>query len=208
MTTAPARPRIITIDAVGAARRLQALACARYGVAHLADMLVAGRMHVKHWQRHTWRTIHLATHQRIDYVYQRLWDTEGPSTLAHKHARMRGWHDFDAWTERTIDNPGAPPYSDPDQVNYIDWVLLERVRTGRRRYLDLSDAEKVALLIQHLNDGGGLRAFRDRYRPVPKRELDYLIVRQPSMWPLLNPTDLPRQARRQEASFEDFRLAG
>lgn len=196
-----------TTDATGAARRLQALGRAGYGAAHIAELMAASRMHVKAWQHHRWHHIYLSNHQRIDYTYWKLWDTEGPSTLARKHAERKGWQTFDAWTEHTIDDPGAPPYSDPEQINYIDRVLLHRVYVGRRPYLDLTAAEKVELLAAHLQAGYSLRGFRNRYRPVPKRELAWLIKRRPDVWPLFNPEDLSDLLHR-EVRLEDLWLAG
>jgi hypothetical protein len=198
--------RPTTVDAIGAARRLQSLACAGYGVAPLADLMAAHRMHVKAWQRHRWQSIHLATHERIAYTYLRLWDTDGGSTLARDHAARRGWHPFEAWTDVTIDDPGAYPYGDPAQINYIDRVLIKRVRDGKRPYLDLSDAERIELLTQHLTAGGTMRGFRDRYRPVPKRQLDLLIAQRPDIWPLVQPLHLPTRIIEGRVSIESLRL--
>lgn len=198
-------PRPETVDATGAARRLQALAVAGYGTAHLADLMAANRMHVKAWQHHQRQQIHLITHQRIGYTYTKLWDTEGPSTLARQHAQRRGWHPFEAWTDRSIDDPGAFPFGDPEQLNYIDRVLLQRVATGRRQYRDLSAAEKIELLVAHLSAGFSLRGFRNKYRPVPKRELVILVVQRPEIWPLFNPSDLDGLLRR-ESTVADLRL--
>lgn len=195
-----------TINAIGVARRLQALGCAGYGVAPLADLLAAHRMHVKAWQRHRWHQVHLSTHQRIDYTYQRLWDTDGGSTLARDNAVRRGWQPFEAWTDTTIDDPAAYPYSDPEQINYVDQVLISRVQCGRRPYLDLSNAERIELLIQHLIAGGSMRGFRDRYRPVPKRQLDLLIAQRPDLWPLIPGGHLPTRVIEGRVSVESLRL--
>jgi len=205
MTATTARP--VLINATGAARRLQAAACAGYGTGHLAELLVANRMHVRAWQQHRRAQIHLATHQRIAHTYERIWDTDGRSTLARQHAIRRGWHPFEAWTDSTIDDPGAPPYSDPEQTGYVDQVLLQRVTRGERAYLDLSAAEKLELLRLHLETGTSLRGFRNRYRPVPKRELDVLVSLHPDIWPLLKPDDLDSLTRR-EVRVADLRYAG
>jgi hypothetical protein len=116
-----------------------------------------------------------------------------------------GWHSFDAWTDATIDDPGAYPYGDPEHVNYVDQVLVQRVRRGLRRYIELNDREKMELLRLHLADGGSLRRFRDLYRPVPKREFEALLANRPDLWPLLRPED---RAAREEVLVEDLRLAG
>ena len=198
------------VDSVGTARRLQALACAGYGTAHLAGLMVASRMLVKAWQQHHWHRVHLATHQRVAYTYQHLWDTDGPSTLARRHALdVRGWHPFEAWTDRTIDDPAAYPYGDPAQSAYVDQVLLARVVAGSRPYADLSGAEKVELLLVHLRGGLSLRGFRNRYRPVPKRELFLLLSRRPDLWVLLAPHEvLFLGLGERSLSVQDLRLAG
>jgi len=200
--------RPTTVDAVGVARRLQALACAGYGVTPLADLLAAQRMHVKAWQRHRWHQVHLSTHERIDYTYQKLWDTDGGSTQARDHAGRRGWQPFEAWTDATIDDPAAYPYGDPVQVGYIDRVLIKRVWEGKRPYLDLTAAEKIELLTRHLANDGSMRGFRDRYRPVPKRELDLLIAQTPRLWPLIPAEHLPVRVIEGRVSIESLRLVG
>ena len=203
------RQRRHLIDATGAARRLQALACAGYGTGYLAGLLVAHRLHVRSWQSHEHRQIKRSTHQRIDYTYQRLWDTDGGSTLARRHAAGCGWHPFEAWTDGTIDDPAAPPYSDPAQTSLVDPELLARVRAGRRPYADLSGTEKIELLTAHLRTGLSLRGFRNRYRPVPKPELFVLLALRPELWHLLEPHE--RQFLRlgeRSVRLEDLRLAG
>ena len=178
------------IDAIGAARRLQALGVAGYGTRHLADLLVAHHLHVRTWQRHGRVRVHEVTHQRIAYTYERLWDTDGGSTQAREHAHRCGWQPFEAWTDSTVDDPGAYPYGDPEQLQAVDDVLLARVRVGQRDYVELTPAEKLALLGEHLGRGGTVRGFINRYRPVPRRELRYLLAQSEHLWPLLGEHDL------------------
>jgi hypothetical protein len=150
---------------------LQALACAGYGTGLLAHHLATQRMRVKAWQqRHHWQ-VHLSTHQRVDYAYWRLIDYDGPSTQARRYARLRGWQPIEAWTVDTIDDPTAAPYSDPAQASYLDLEAINQVRAGSARYDDLQLMEKQYMLLEHLRLGGSLRGFKDRYRPVPQREV-------------------------------------
>lgn len=198
------------VDALGAARRLQALACAGYGTAHLGELMVAHRLHVRAWQRHEHRRIRLTTHERIDYTYWRLIDQDGPSTLAKIYAAQRRprWHPIEAWTPETIDDPSAAPYSGTDALLYVDEELIERVQAGIRNYLDLTDTEKMVLFERHLLNDGSIRGFRNRYRPVPKRQFERLILQTPRLHGLLRPDDRPKALREQEKDDADQRLVG
>jgi len=74
--------------------------------------------------------------------------------------------------DRTIDDPQAGPYSDPDAIGFIDWEKLDRAKLPPRHSLrvefeDLTFAEQTALYQAHLQAGRSPRSFRDRYRPVP-----------------------------------------
>lgn len=205
----------LMIDATGAARRLQALACAGYGTGHLANLMAAQRLYVRAWQQHHRVKILWTTHQRIDYTYLKLWDTDGPSTLARQHARRRGWLPFEAWTDRTIDDPGAAPYCDPEAVGYIDRVKLAKVVAHQVRYIELTGAEKMELLANYLQNAvartigerASLRSFINRFRPVPRRELRYLVMGRPEIWPLFQPDDLAGLLDK-EVRVEDLWLVG
>lgn len=206
MSTAPINPRPM-VDSLGAARRLQGLACIGYGTHYLADQMVAHRLHVRAWQMQHHDRILVVTHQRIDYTYQRLWEVNGPSKLARDYAEQRGWLPPDAWTDNTIDDPLAYPYGDPAQADYIDEIKLARVKAGKHEYLSMTGLEKLTLLAQHLRGGGTLRGFRNRYRPVPKRELCGLVQRHEWIWPLLDPDDL-QDLTTKKVRLEDLRLVG
>jgi hypothetical protein len=179
--TAPAPVQVMTAS-VGAARRLQALARAGYGTGQLADLLQVRRRHVTWWRTPHYRQIHILNHRRIANLYSLLWDTDGKSLLARLHAEQQSWHPYEAWTDATIDDPGAAPYSDPEALAYIDWVLLDLVRQGKRRYLELTPAERRTLLREHVLDrNGSLRGFRDRYRPVPVSDLRSMVADDPQL---------------------------
>lgn len=172
-------PTTTRICSIGAARRLQALAAAGYGSGIIAHHLAAPRWRVTRWRQPYCQQIWLATHQRVDYLYQRFYHTDGPSSLARQHARLLGWQPVDAWTDTTIDDPIATPYSDPAQTSHVDWVLLDQVRTRQRPhgFLQLTNSERLVLLREHfLQHGGTLRGFKDRHRPVPVEILRVLVA--------------------------------
>lgn len=169
---------------IGVARRLQALAVAGYGSGEIAHHLVAARWRVVRWRQPFCRQVQLTTHQRVAYTYERLYHTDGPSTLARQHALALGWQPIDAWTDHTIDDPDAAPYSDPEQSNHIDWILLDRIRRRQQPggYALLTPSEQLVLLREHFLRGGGtLRGFRDRYRPVPIEPLRRLVASDPGL---------------------------
>ena len=162
------------VDSIGVARRLQALAYAGYGAGYILLHHYGGvdRTHFMDWRNQSSPRVLAATHGRIATIYGELWDTSGPSNIATRSAVQRGWHPFDAWTDATIDDPGAQPYTAQDAVRYIDWEKLNRTKlpAGHRlrvNFVDLTPAEQRHLYDLHVQAGGSPRGFRDRYRPVP-----------------------------------------
>jgi hypothetical protein len=168
------------IQGVGASRRLRALARAGYSISVCARLLARQTQTVYLWRAQRRQQITLASHQAVDTLYRQLWDTEGASSVTRRVAEQLGWFPFDAWTESTIDDPTAQPYSDRVASSYIDWERLDRVlRRDRPRtpgltlyaFMDLSEAERQHLYDEHTSRGLSDRAFRDKYRPVPADEL-------------------------------------
>lgn len=169
------------VDSTGAARRLQALARAQYGIPHLLPLL-PGSAHnsLYKWRAHCSPIIRLTSHQAVARLYTRLWDTEGPAPAVAARAADRGWHPFEAWTDQTIDNPRATPYGDPEAIEFVDWEKINRARLEPRHpmrvpFTQLTPAEQDALYRRHIDAGGSTRGFRDRYRPVPIADLRRLV---------------------------------
>lgn len=98
-----------TIDAIGARRRLQALACMGWGLTALAAetgiywnhlySLRSGRR-VRMWR---------PTGDAIRVVYDRVADRLGPDPRAITWARKHGWAPPICWDDDTIDDPDAQP---------------------------------------------------------------------------------------------------
>ena len=156
------------VDAIGVVRRLQALGMAGYGNEEIARRLGRRPITVAHWRNaKPGQVVTRQTHKLVGQLYGELWDTEGPSVVARRYAQKAGFQPFEAWTDRTIDDPEATPYGDSDALGFIDEELLHRVRSRERQFLDLSPAEQRVLYAAHIKAGGTPRGFRDRYRPVP-----------------------------------------
>lgn len=168
-------PQLLTlVDATGTARRLQALACAGYGLGEVAAALESRRLTVQGWRRMHHPRVRSDTQSLVATLYARWWDTEGPSNAARMYAARHGWLPFEAWTDTILDDPAAAPYSDPEALAYLDWVLLDQVVHRRRGFLALNEAERLHLYREHAGRGGTPRSFRDRYRPVPAPILRWL----------------------------------
>lgn len=163
------------VDATGTARRLHALARAGYSNADIGQYLDRHTITVARWRIvQPGDAVSVATHQMIAALYERLWGTEGPSPAAKRYAERTCLLPFEAWTDATIDDPQALPYSDREANEYIDEVLLQAVIRRERKFLELSDMERLRLYRQHVAGGGTPRSFRDRYRPVPAAVLRWL----------------------------------
>lgn len=165
-------PVLALVDPIGVARRLQAMGRGGYGLVYLSSISDLPRSNLHLWRHATFDRVTARTHNRIDRLYQQLWCVDGPDRGAATAAAARGWQPFEAWTDRTIDDPQAGPYSDPDAIGFIDWEKLDRAKLPPRHSLrvefeDLTFAEQNALYQAHLQAGRSPRSFRDRYRPVP-----------------------------------------
>lgn len=160
------------VDAVGTARRLQALACAGYGLGEIAKMLGSRRLTVQSWRRQRHRLVRMETRVIVGDLYDRLWCTDGPSQSARIYADRNGWLPFEAWTDELIDDPTAVAYQEAHLS--IDWVLLDLVKTRHRQFMVLNDAERLYLYRACVARGMTPRGFRDRYRPVPAPVLRWL----------------------------------
>lgn len=161
------------VSGIGAARRLQALCCAGYSNEDIGKRIGRRALTVAHWRHcQPGQLITRQTHDLIATVYNDLWDTKGPSVVASRYAQRAGYLPFEAWTEETIDDPNASPYS--EAASFVDEELLRRVRTHKRDFIELTPAEQLALFSAHMAAGGTPRGFRDKYRPVPIHILRWL----------------------------------
>lgn len=100
-----------TVPAVGARRRLQALAFMGWTNEQIEQRMAAGVTMTSFIFRH--ERITQALHQRVKDVYDALWDQTPPDTYGNRRAaaraRARGWAPPLAWDDDDIDNPAARP---------------------------------------------------------------------------------------------------
>lgn len=166
----PVEPSLV--DVAGTTRRLRALACAGYSAQTVSRMLGISKNSLSRWINATHPALRRVFHERIRQLYDQLWDTAGPDGYAAAAAAAAGWYPFEAWTDATIDDPQASPYSHPEMHQYIDYEKLRRVRLPkghpmRVMFEQLTGAEQAELYRMHRRAGGSTRGFRDKYRPVP-----------------------------------------
>jgi hypothetical protein len=83
------------------------------------------------------------THDDIDRIYRELTEQMPPrgghADQARTLAAARGWHGPEAWTDATIGDPDAEPFSWLAEVQSddVDEVRVERAIAGRCRWGDL-----------------------------------------------------------------------
>jgi transcriptional regulator with XRE-family HTH domain len=155
------------VPAIGAARRLQALALDNWGSNILATRLGTRPDQVRDWRSGRRKTIHRRHHQAIAQLYDRLEGTPGPHPFAAVRAAAQHpeWVGADAWDPYTVDDPDAVPYEWQDTLGPdIDEVRIREVQQGQRRFRDLNDDERVRLYLLWLDGGGQSRGFRSRYK--------------------------------------------
>ena len=120
--------------AVGAARRLQALAVNGWSLDELKAR--CGESAIEKVRGGKVARTHPSVVAKVRGLYDELWDVPGPSNLTRKRALSRGWVPAAAWDDDSIDDPDASP-------NVGDVV---RMGTGRR---STDVAEDVAFLLEH-----------------------------------------------------------
>jgi len=113
---------------------LSSLAARLDRTVHRAWMLANERM----------TAVTVETERAVADLYDDLALTPGTGTRARNMARTKGWHPREAWTDDTIGDPTAKPFSAAGPED-VDRVLVERVAEGRRPFADLNDAEQVEL---------------------------------------------------------------
>jgi Zn-finger nucleic acid-binding protein len=172
------RCRIVLVDATGTTRRLQALARAGYPSRYIAaELSLSHDLRVRRWRSGRYHQVWRSSEVLVKYLYDRLWDTDGPSAAVSRWASQQGWEPFEAWTEETIDDPLAKAWAELDRADYVDHILLSRVRMGKATFSELNLAEQTVLFQEHYRGGGAVRSFRDRHRPVPIDTLREIIRR-------------------------------
>jgi len=96
-----------TVPAIGARRRVRALAAIGWPSAYVAAQLGISKAALLSTIKR--ERISARTAVAIDEVFRRLQMTQGPSEAARRKARFYGWVPPLAWDESTIDDPDAEP---------------------------------------------------------------------------------------------------
>jgi hypothetical protein len=100
----------VRVDATGTRRRLQALATAGWSAQVIADLLGVGpKTHICRIRAGARARVLRSTAQRVQALYDELWDRPGPSLYARNYAAKRAWALPLAWDDDTIDDPAAAP---------------------------------------------------------------------------------------------------
>lgn len=111
LAVGPSSDLATKVPAVGAHRRLQALAYMGWTNEQIEERMGAG-VSMTSWIFHHDRITH-DLHRRVEAVYDALWDQTPPDTYGSRRAvaraRARGWVGPLAWDDDDIDNPDASP---------------------------------------------------------------------------------------------------
>lgn len=101
----PAVPDQTLLNPVGSRRRLQALGVGCWAVGDLTERY--GRSIIRFTEHDA---IKAGVARTIAAIYAELWDVPGPSRIAARLARQRGWASAMAWEGLDIDDPRAAPH--------------------------------------------------------------------------------------------------
>ena len=123
------------VDAVGSARRLQALAVNGWTSYYLGERL--GHAHpatVQDIAKGKTLTIRLRTKDAIKDLYDELWDQPGPNVRAANMAKGKGWLPALAWDDDLIDRPDHEP-ADVRRPVRTTWsgLTLEDIEEARQQ---------------------------------------------------------------------------
>jgi hypothetical protein len=162
-------PRANCRHSIGSTRRGQALFAIGYPLDALAREI--GQPNGKHIGtvvrgERAWITDWLA--DQIADAYKRLADTPAPpsryASAARNLASRKGWVGPDAWTDETIDDPAAEPYSWREQyADEVDDLAVAEVAAGRMQWSRLT-REMDRLEVVRVLLAQGLGAYAIAYR--------------------------------------------
>lgn len=117
------------VPAIGAARRLQALALAGYEAVDVAARMGVHREQIRRWRNPIAPTISRRRHNDIAALARQLDGTVGPSRRARTIAHGEGWQPLAAWDD--IDNPDEQPQTREPHHQRDPRPLIHRVLAGR-----------------------------------------------------------------------------
>lgn len=132
-----------TIDATGTHRRLQALTAIGWTDEALAAQLGVTRGAL--YQLRQRSKVYRPTERRVSALYNRLWQTPGPSSAARTRAADAGWLPPLWWDDARIDDPTYDPRADVHAPS-VDEVAVARAMRGDR--VPLTRPERLAAVAQ------------------------------------------------------------
>lgn len=137
------------VPSVGAARRLQALACLGWSVGRLATESGLDRQRLD--AAIHGRPVVAGTVRAVAALYERLWDQQAPATDQRERisvartinrATAAGWSPPLAWDDEAIDDPAATPMTGTDvDKELVDEFAIDAVLDGERLRLTGRDLE-------------------------------------------------------------------
>lgn len=134
---------------IGAARRLQGLACEGHEASALAARMGVTCGLVMRWRAPAVGSITRRRHNDIADLAEQLAVTPGPSRLARTIAHRNGWVPVSAWDD--IDDPDETPRTRDDHHQRDARPLIDRVLAGRAHIDILTTDEQARLWVRWLN---------------------------------------------------------
>ena len=143
------------VDGTGTRRRLQALICAGWSQAKLANLLGMTGSNFGRVVRHEDR-VQAHTARIVRDLYEQLWDTPPPlerkedriaASRARALAGRRGWLPALAWDDDTIDDPAAWANETTEEV-LIDEMAVERFIGGDIAWQKLTVDERLEAAVR------------------------------------------------------------
>jgi len=144
-----------TRPAIGVRRRMQALAALGWSVDELAAMAGISPRTADHWTMGAGARVFKRTFDRVDALYERLWNTPPTPTepigrrrrtMALARAAEHNWVLPLAWDD--IDTDETPPIPDEAPIDEVDHARVALAIDGIR--LELTRAERL-LVVEQLN---------------------------------------------------------
>jgi lambda repressor-like predicted transcriptional regulator len=101
-------PTLADVDATGTRRRLQALAAIGWRQDDIGARIGVVQRHIPNLMHRD--RVASSSAAKVAAVFDELQMIPGPSDIARRRARRKGWAVPLAWDEETIDDPAAQPY--------------------------------------------------------------------------------------------------
>lgn len=119
------------VDATGTTRRVQALVAFGYTWRDIAVALGLSPQRAANLGFGRYPVLHRDNAAKVAEVFERLSLTPGTSKYALVVAARYGFAPPDAWSELSIDDPAAEPYSDLGRGFLVDLVAVELALKGK-----------------------------------------------------------------------------